>query len=123
MILHVHVVMMNDQDAESEFMDNSWPQFNTTPRCFHWYINGFYDTMGSYFGAHIWNHISNKISTNVSSSSFKHLVKFYIQNNSHVISGASPGFGRGGGKKFFVQIWEFACRKATCCAWRSHALC
>ena len=31
MILHVHVLMMNDQDAESEFMDNSWPQFNTTP--------------------------------------------------------------------------------------------
>ena len=23
MILHVHVLMMNDQDAESEFMDNS----------------------------------------------------------------------------------------------------
>ena len=39
----------------------------------------------SYFGAHIWNHISNNISTNVSYSSFKHLVKFYIQNNSHVI--------------------------------------
>ena len=39
----------------------------------------------SYFGAHIWNHISNNISTNVSYSFFKHLVKFYIQNNSHVI--------------------------------------
>ena len=39
----------------------------------------------SYFGAHIWNHISNNISTNVSYSSFKHLVKFYIPNNSHVI--------------------------------------
>ena len=39
----------------------------------------------SYFGAHIWNHISNNISTNVSYSSFKHLLKFYIQNNSHVI--------------------------------------
>ena len=39
----------------------------------------------SYFGAHIWNHISNNISTNMSYSSFKHLVKFYIQNNSHVI--------------------------------------
>ena len=34
----------------------------------------------SYFGAHI----SNTISTNVSYSSFKHLIKFYIQNNSHV---------------------------------------
>ena len=39
----------------------------------------------SYFGAHIWNHISNNISTNVSYSSFNHLVKFYVQNNSHVI--------------------------------------
>ena len=39
----------------------------------------------SYFGAHIWNHISNNLSTNVSYSSFKPLVKFYIQNNSHVI--------------------------------------
>ena len=39
----------------------------------------------SYFGAHIWNHISNNISTNVSYSSVKHLLKFYIQNNSHVI--------------------------------------
>ena len=38
-----------------------------------------------YFATHIWNHISNNISTNVSYSSFKHLVKFYIQNNSHVI--------------------------------------
>ena len=38
--------MIDDQDAESEFMDNSWPQFNTTPCCFYWYINGFYDTMG-----------------------------------------------------------------------------
>ena len=39
----------------------------------------------SYFGAHIWNYLSNNISTNVSYSSLKHLVKFYIQNNSHVI--------------------------------------
>ena len=39
----------------------------------------------SYFGAYIWSHISNNISTNVSYSSFKHLLKFYIQNNSHVI--------------------------------------
>ena len=38
----------------------------------------------SHFGAHIWNHISNNISTNVPYSSFKHIVKFYIQNNSHV---------------------------------------
>ena len=38
-------------------------------------------------------------------------------------AGASPGFGRGGGKKLFFQIWIFACREATCCAWRSHALC
>ena len=39
----------------------------------------------SHFGAHIRNHISNNISTSVSYSSFKHFVKFYIQNNSHVI--------------------------------------
>ena len=39
----------------------------------------------SYFGAHKWNHVSNNISINVSYSSFKHLVKFYIQNNNHVI--------------------------------------
>ena len=39
----------------------------------------------SYFGAQIWNHISNNVSTNVSYFSFKHLVKFYTQNNSHVI--------------------------------------
>ena len=32
-------------------------------------------------------------------------------------AGASPGFGRGGGHEFFFQIWEFACRDATCCAW------
>ena len=28
----------------------------------------------------------------------------------------------GGAKNFFFQIWKFACREATCCAWRSHAL-
>ena len=27
-------------------------------------------------------------------------------------TGASPGSGRGGGKKYFFQIWKFACRKA-----------
>ena len=26
------------------------------------------------------------------------------------LSGASPGFGRGGAKNFFFQIWKFACR-------------
>ena len=40
-----------------------------------------------------------------------------------LVSGASPGFGRGGAKNFFFEIWKFACREATCCAWRSHALC
>ena len=43
-----------------------------------------YKTFG-YFGAHIWIHISNNVSTNVSYSSFKHLVKFCIKNNSHVM--------------------------------------
>ena len=41
MILHVHLLMMNDQDTESEFMDNSWPQFNTTPCCFIGILMGF----------------------------------------------------------------------------------
>ena len=38
-------------------------------------------------------------------------------------AGASPGFERGGGQEIFFQIWEFACREATCCAWQSHAHC
>ena len=38
-------------------------------------------------------------------------------------TGAYPGFGRGGAKNIFFEIWEFACREATCCAWRSHAHC
>ena len=37
--------------------------------------------------------------------------------------GRPQDLGGGGAKKFFFQIWEFACRKATCCAWRSHAQC
>ena len=28
-------------------------------------------------------------------------------------AGASPGFDRGGGQFFFIQIWTFACRVAT----------
>ena len=28
-----------------------------------------------------------------------------------------------GGKNYFFQIWKFACREATCCTCRSHALC
>ena len=34
-----------------------------------------------------------------------------------------PRIWEGGAKNFFFQIWEFACREATCCAWRSHAHC
>ena len=30
-----------------------------------------------------------------------------------------PRIWEGGAKNFFFQIWEFACREATCCAWRS----
>ena len=46
------------------------------------------------------------------------------RNNDSFITGAFPGFGRGGGpREYLFQIWEFACREATCCAWRSHALC
>ena len=29
-----------------------------------------------------------------------------------VYTGASPGFGRGGGQEFFSQIWKFACHEA-----------
>ena len=32
-----------------------------------------------------------------------------------------PRIWEGGGQEIFFQIWEFACREATCCAWRSHA--
>ena len=31
----------------------------------------------------------------------------------YIYTGASPGFGRGGPRIFFFQIWEFACREAT----------
>ena len=37
--------------------------------------------------------------------------------------GRPQDLGGGGAKKFYFQIWEFACREATCCAWRSHAHC
>ena len=33
-----------------------------------------------------------------------------------------PRIWEGGAKKYFFQILKFACREATCCAWRSHAL-
>ena len=33
-----------------------------------------------------------------------------------------PRIREGGSKKYFFQIWKFACREATCCAWQSHAL-
>ena len=41
----------------------------------------------------------------------------------HYMQGRPQDLAGGGGKKFFFQIWKFACREATCCAWRSHALC
>ena len=37
--------------------------------------------------------------------------------------GRPQDLGGGGAKNFFFQIWEFECREATCCAWRSHAHC
>ena len=39
-----------------------------------------------------------------------------------LIQGRPQDLG-GGGQEFFFQIWNFACREATCCAWRSHAHC
>ena len=41
----------------------------------------------------------------------------------HTYQGRPQDLGGGGAKKFFFQILEFACREATCCAWRSHAHC
>ena len=41
------------------------------------------------------------------------------RHNTHTLwktTGASPGFGRGGGKNFFFEILEFACREAMCIA-------
>ena len=35
--------------------------------------------------------------------------------------GRPHDLGGGGPRNFFFQIWKFACREATCCAWRSHA--
>ena len=45
------------------------------------------------------------------------------QNMYVLLQGRPQDLGGGGAKKFFFQIWEFACREATCCAWRSHAHC
>ena len=39
------------------------------------------------------------------------------------LQGRPQDLAGGGGQEFFFQIWKFACRFATCCAWRSHALC
>ena len=38
-----------------------------------------------FYGAHIWNHISSTIQTDVSYTSFKCIVKAYIQNNNITI--------------------------------------
>ena len=50
-------------------------------------------------------------------SQYNHLL--YIGYN----QGRPQDLAGGGAKNFFFQIWKFACREATCCAWRSHALC
>ena len=44
------------------------------------------------------------------------LLGIYCSSSSLMIldsTGASPGFGRGGGARIFFEIWNFACRKAT----------
>ena len=41
MILHVHVLMMNDQDAGSEFMDNSGPNLTLPLVVFIGILMGF----------------------------------------------------------------------------------
>ena len=47
----------------------------------------------------------------------------YVLVKIYSIQGRPQDLGGGGPRNFFVQIWEFACREATCCAWRSHAHC
>ena len=55
-------------------------------------------------------HLGSCISTNIADTNI-------------VDSRGVPRIWEGGGQEFFFQIWEFACREATCCAWRSHAHC
>ena len=43
--------------------------------------------------------------------------------SSLLYQGRPQDLGGGGPRIYFFQIWEFACREATCCAWRSHAHC
>ena len=43
-----------------------------------------YETF-SFYGVHIWNHISSNIQIDVSYTSFKCIVKTYIQNNNITI--------------------------------------
>ena len=50
-------------------------------------------------------------------------LKLYLLKYDHGNSQGRPQDLGGGGQEFFFQIWEFACREATCCAWRSHAHC
>ena len=47
-------------------------------------IEAIYKTF-SFYGVHIWNHISSNIQTDVSYTSFKCIVKTYIQNNNFTI--------------------------------------
>ena len=69
------------------------------------------------------NVFMNDICSNKCFLFYVKLITTTIRTSLGRIPGASPGFGRGGGQNFFFQIWEFACREATCCAWRSHAHC
>ena len=46
-----------------------------------------------------------------------------LSSKEHSIQGRPQDLRGGGAKNFIFQIWKFACREATCCAWLSHALC
>ena len=51
------------------------------------------------------------------------IILYYVIIEYNCCQGRPQDLGGGGAKNFLFQIWEFACREATCCAWRSHAHC
>ena len=59
----------------------------------------------------------------LSRASHNSLIAPAVQTSSLLEIRGVPRIWEGGAKKFFFHIWEFACREATCCAWRSHAHC
>ena len=58
-----------------------------------------------------------------SSKGYDNISNKLVKSAKDVLIQGRPQDLGGGAKNFFFQIWEFACREATCCAWRSHAHC